>query len=370
MDSAANIAKRLIRTVQSGMDAVTTATGKVPDMVRKVAAGGKTVTGTPPKYIVVEGLPDDVKESYLSVLVWFVHVDDNQINERELCELQLLMTQIRCSAAVRKAVRAHLENPQGLVGQAQIDHILKHGVVESTDMVLALKCSLMKDAIRVYRATSEGSACGQPRISGLADVLELDDKQIKFIEDACLHDEKILAGELSDSQIASAAKGMVAQAAAVGVPVAAVYLSGSVAGLSAAGITSGLAALGLGGVLGLSAMVSGIGVAVIGGVAAYKGVKWALGGSKRNRASLRETMLQEVLRIHQRAIIYLGEDLSHFGKRVAALTEETEKSRNAIDSLWREVDLLTRSAEALSRLGERANGLEYELQQVAGQSES
>jgi len=370
MDSATNIAKQGKRTVQAGIDAVTAATGKVPDMVRKVAAGDKTGTGTPPKYIVVEDLPDDVKESYLSVLVWFVHADDCQIDERELCEIQLLMTQLRCDAAVRTAVRSSLENPHSLVAQAQIDHILKHGAVESTDMALALKCSLMKDAIRVYRATSEGSACGQPRISRLADFLELEGKQVKFIEDACLQDEKILAGELSDSQIADVAKRMVAQATAVGVPVAAIYLSGSVAGLSAAGITSGLAALGLGGMLGLSAMVSGIGVAVIGGVAAYKGVQWALGGSKRNRASLREMMLQEVLRIHQRAIVNLGEDMSHFGRRVAALSEETEKNRDAIDSLWREVTLLSRSAEALSRLGERANGLEHDLREAAGQSES
>lgn len=370
MDSKTNIAQQGVRTVQTGIDAVTKATGKVPDMVRKVASGDKTGTGTPPKYIVVEDLPDDVKESYLSILVWFVHFDDNQIDGRELCEIQLLMTQVRCNAAVREAVRANLENPHRLVAQTQIEPILKHGAVESTDMALALKCSLMKDAIRVYRATSEGTACGQPGISRLADILELDDNQIQFIEDACLQDEKILAGELSDSQIANAAKGMVAQAASVGVPVAAIYLSGSVAGLSAAGITSGLAALGLGGVLGLSAMVSGIGVAVIGGVVAYKGVQWALGGSKRNRASLREMMLQEVLRTHQRAIIYLGEDMSHFGKRVAALSEETEKNRDAIDSLWREVTLLSRSAEALSRLGERANGLEHDLQEATGQSES
>ena len=369
MDSAANFAKQGMRTVQTGIGAVTTATGKVPDMVRKVAAGDKTGTGTAPKYIVVEDLPDDVKESYLSVLVWFVHVDDKQIDERELCEIQLLMTQVQCSATVRKAVRANLENPPNSIAQEQINCILKHGAVERTDMALALKCSLMKDAIRVYRATSEGSACGQPRISQLADILELDDHQVQFIEDACLQDEKILAGELSDSQIANAAKGMVAQAASVGVPVAAIYLSGSVAGLSAAGITSGLAALGLGGVLGLSAMVSGIGVAVVGGVVAYKGVQWALGGSKRSRASLREMMLQEVLRTHQRAIIYLGEDMSHFGKRVAALSVETEKHRDAIDSLWREVTLLSRSAEALSRLGERANGFEHDLQEAAGQSE-
>ena len=75
-------------------------------------------------------------------------------------------------------------------------------------------------------------------------------------------------------------------------PLGAIYLSGSVTGLSAAGIVSGLAALGMGGVLGLSAMVTGIGVAIIVGGTTYKGVRWALSGSERHRASLREVMLQ------------------------------------------------------------------------------
>ena len=370
MGSADKIAKRGARTVQAGVDAVTTVAGKVPDMVRKVAAKDETGAGTSPKYVIVEDLPDDVKESYLSVLVWFVHVDDSQIDERELCEIQLLMTQLQCSAEVRKTVRKNLENPHSLVAQEQIDHILKHGAVVSTDMALALKCSLMKDAIRVYRATCEGSAREQSGIRQLAGILELDDEHVQFIEDACLQDEKILAGELSDSQVADAIKGMAAQAAAVGVPVAAIYLSGSVVGLSAAGITSGLAALGLGGVLGLSAMVSGIGVAVIGGVVLYKGVRWVLGGAERNRASIRELMLQEVLRIHQRAIINLGEDMSYLGRRIVVLSQEMEKNRDAIDSLWREVTLLSRSADALTRLGERANDLEHDLQEAASQSES
>ena len=77
----------------------------------------------------------------------------------------------------------------------------------------------------------------------------------------CDFDEQILAGQISDSQIANHAKTLAAKASAVGMPIAAVYLSGSVVGLSASGITSGLAALGLGGVLGLSSMVTGIGTA-------------------------------------------------------------------------------------------------------------
>ena len=299
----------------------------------------------------------------MSVLVWLVHVDDSQIDERELCEIQLLMTQRRCNADVRKAVREYLENPHSLIAQEQIDHMLKHGPAAGTDTQLALKCALMKDAIQVRRATSDGPVREQPGIGKLAEMLELDDKKVRFIEDACRQDEKILAGELSDSQIAATAKDLAARAIAVGFPVAAVYLSGSVTGLSAAGIASGLAALGLGGVLGLSAMVSGIGVVIIVGGTAYKGVRWVLGGSERDRASLQELMLQEVLRIHQGAIISLGEDMSYFGKRIATLASETERNRDAIDTLSREVTLLSQSAGALTRLGERANRFERDLQE-------
>ena len=76
-------------------------------------------------------------------------------------------------------------------------------------------------------------------------------------------------------------------------------------------------------------------------------------------------MLQEVLRIHQGAIINLGEDMAHFGERIAALSGETEGNRAAIDKLFREVTLLSRSAGALTRLGERASGLESDLREEA-----
>ena len=277
MDSAAEIGKRGVRTVQAGMGAVTKAAGKIPRVVRRVAGKDETGTETPPEEIIVEGLRDDLVKCYLSVLVWLVHTDDSQIDEREMCEIQLLMTQRRCNADVRKAVREHLENPRSLDALKQIDHMLKHGPAAGTDTQLALKCALMKDAIRVRRATSDGLVREWPEIGRLAEMLELGDKKLRFIEDACLEDEKILAGEVPDSQIAATAKDLAARATSVGVPVVAVYLSGSVTGLSAAGIASGLAALGLGGVLGLSAMVSGIGVAIIVGGTAYKGVRVPIG---------------------------------------------------------------------------------------------
>ena len=369
MESAAEMGKRGVRTVKDGADALTKAAKRIPRVVRRVAgkdeADSETPPETSPEEVIVEGLPDEAMESYLSVLVWLVHTGDKQIDEREMCEIQLAMTQRQCSADVRQAVRGHLENPHNLDPREQIGRMLKHGPESGTATQLALRCALLKDAIRVCRTTSGGPARKQPAMRQLAEMLNLDGEKVRFIEDACKQDEKILSGELSDSRIAATAKEMTARATSVGVPVAAVYLSGSVTGLSAAGIASGLATLGMGGVLGLSAMVTGIGVAIIVGGTTYKGFRWLLGGSARGRASLRELMLQEVLRLHQGAIISLGEDMAHFGERIGALSGETERNRDAIDRLRWEVALLSRSAGALTQLGRRATGLECDLQQEA-----
>ena len=160
-----------------------------------------------------------------------------------------------------------------------------------------------------------------------------------------------------------AVKDLASKAVAVGVPVTAIYLSGSVVGLSAAGITSGLAVLGLGGILGLSAMVTGIGVAIIAGAAAYKGVQWLLGVSNRSKASRRELMLQEVLQIHQRAIVNLGEDIAYFAERLKGLVIQVEANAARIDVLYKHITILSKSSAALTRLGERADRYERDLEE-------
>ncbi|MDE0125442.1 MAG: hypothetical protein OXN97_12790 [Bryobacterales bacterium] len=353
------IRERGIRSARAVWDAVATKAGKRSTGGGEVSGrNGSGKDAKTPEYVTINDLPDALKECYLSVLIWLVHRDDGQIDERELCEIQVLMTQVECNVEVRQSVRAHLAVPEGLDVEAEIARMLELVPPRMSETASALRCSLMKDAIRVRRATSERSALGQPDIRQLAAMLELNEEQVAFIEDVCVKDEQILAGDVSDRQITNAAKEMAAQATAVGVPVAAVYLSGSVTGLSAAGIVSGLATLGLGGVLGLSAMVTGVGVAIVAGGAAYRGMRWVLGRSERSKTSRRELMLQEVLRIHQGAIINLAEDISFFGQRVEALTREMESTRDAIDRLSREVALMSRSAGALTRLRERSSGFE------------
>lgn len=359
VDSGAMVTDMIAKIAASGAKCVSTTVTipvrKVSDVLERTSRmkrSAKEVEG----YIIVEDMPDDIKLCYLNVLVWLMYFDDRQIDEREVCEIQVLMTQLRCNAELRQAIRANINSPGSLNAEAQITQML---ALTPSGTQLALRCSLVKDAIRLHRATSAGNAREQMGIHHLAGLLDIDDEKVAFIEEACTQDEKILTGEMSDDQITAAAKGLAAKASAVGVPVAAVYLSGSVTGLSAAGITSGLSALGLGGVLGLSAMVTGIGVAIIGGIGVYKGLQWAMGSSKRNRASRRELMLQEVLHIHQKAIANLAEDISFFAGRLVVLTVKVDKNQVIIDKLSREITVF---AESLARLRQRESSLELDLE--------
>ena len=117
MSLAAEIRKRGARTVRDGVVAVTESAWRLPGVVRRVTGKDEAGTETPPERVIVEGLADEAMKCYLSVLVWLVQIDDKQIDEREMCEIQLLMTQRRCSADVRKAVRQRLENPHSLAAR-------------------------------------------------------------------------------------------------------------------------------------------------------------------------------------------------------------------------------------------------------------
>ncbi|UOG92178.1 MAG: hypothetical protein L3K52_00225 [Candidatus Thiothrix sulfatifontis] len=120
----------------------------------------------------------------------------------------------------------------------------------------------------------------------------------------------MLKDDFTDDQVVTALKVLTAKAAAVGTPLAAVYLSGSVVGMSAAGLTSGLATLGMGGVLGLSSMATGIGVAVLIGVGTYAGVRKLTGANELTRSKRRELMLNEVIKQTQNTISLLIQDVN------------------------------------------------------------
>lgn len=321
----------------------------------RVATKDTEVTPT----VAVSALPEGVKRCYLETLVWLTYQDDRVIDEREVCELQVLVTQLECHVETRQALRDAVADPSNLDPENLIPQMREwQRTPEETQDGLGF--SLLKDAIRLGLATSpDGSPALASGTRRLADLLGITEQQLDFIEEACVQDRKILDGETSDRRLEETAKDLAAKSAAVGVPITAVYLSGSVTGLSAAGITSGLAALGLGGVLGLSAMISGLGIAVIGGAVIYRGTRWFMGRSSRARSARRELMLKEVLRIHQKAIANLAEDIAYFADRLAGLTRDVAKNQLLIERLSSELVLLGR---ALVQLRQREHAFEDNLQ--------
>ena len=353
--------EKLVETAKRAGRVGEKAARKVADAAQRGATAvkdrvaAKDTEGAPA--VVVSEFPEGVKRCYLETLVWLTYQDDRVIDEREVCELQVLATQLDCHVETRRAVRDAIADPGGLDPEDLIPRMRERTPEEAQE---DLGFSLLKDAIRLGLATSpDGSPALAGGIRRLADILDITGKQLHFIEEVCVQDRKILDGRTSDRGLEAIAKDLAAKSAAVGVPITAVYLSGSVTGLSAAGITSGLAALGLGGVLGLSAMISGLGIAVVGGAVVYRGARWFMGRSSRAKSARRELMLQEVLRIHQKAIANLAEDIAYFADRLVGLTRDVTRNQLLIERLSSELALL---GKALAQLRQREHAFEDNLQ--------
>lgn len=167
---------------------VTVPVRKISDVLQRTSRVKGSATEVE-EYVIVEDMPDATKLCYLNVLVWLTYFNDRQIDEREVCEIQVLMTQLRCNTELRQAVRANINSPGSLNAEAQITQML---ALTPSGTQVALRCSLVKDAIRLHRATSAGDAREQMGIHHLAGLLDIDDEKVAFIEEACAQDEKIL----------------------------------------------------------------------------------------------------------------------------------------------------------------------------------
>jgi hypothetical protein len=202
----------------------------------------------------------------------------------------------------------------------------------------------------VSRRRRAGASEIDPFVRRLATTLSIADGKLELIQDALTFEEAMLSGNVKASQIRQLGTDLAAKAGAVGVPLFAIYLSGSVVGLSAAGITSGLAALGFGGLFGLSAMVSGIGVVIVVGVVVYKVVRWLAGSEEAELAVLREKLMQEVVKQLQRSVNALLEDLTMLTADVVELTLQAKIDKTRMRKLAHEMHALT---QALSKLTKR-----------------
>ena len=357
LDKVTEGAGALKNKAGQGAGALKDKAGKIVDSAREKLPGKGGDEGS--KTIAVDLMPEELKQSYLKILIWVTYADDNEIDPVELAQLQLLMTRLNFSQESRFATRQTINSPDTIDLDEQFEVLRDKVPSESRE---ALPCSLLKEAIALLRKTGEKTAHESSRAKKLAKAMWVTDDQVKILEEACITEEKIISGELSDNEIVSSLKGVASQAAAVGIPVAAIYLSGSVVGLSAAGLTSGLAALGLGGVLGLSSMVTGIGAVVLLGVGVYKGVKWVTSGSaEEKRSQLRDMMLQQIIANHQKSISELGQDVGKLAEQAMELLVSKETNEARINKLSKEITLFSR---ALYQLREQAAPYEEEVAQM------
>lgn len=273
---------------------------------RDLSTQGKTSDND--KYLILEDMDERVKEKYIKIIVNFANCD-NVISDVELSKLYSLMTRIKTDLSTREKVMYYIsddcsENTGMLL--EDMDEMVPGSTLEAIHISL-IKDMLIASGIKLQEFSNKQILF----VKGITSKYSISEEQVKFIQEAIEIDKKLLAGDIDDKKYTKMMGDLGSKAAAVGVPIAAVYLSGSVVGLSAAGITSGLATLGLGGVLGLSSMVTGVGVVVLLGVAAYSGIKWVSGRGAKEKENKREYLLQEALRMNQETINNLIEDINN-----------------------------------------------------------
>ncbi len=289
-------------------------------------------------------MEDEIKRSYIELICNFAYADDDVIDPVEYSEIMTLIVINEVGKEQRLLLRAYMA---GTVGRRSDDELIaflnEHVDKGSLD---ALKMSVMKDVLNLWRKKNRSEDwSADENIVSLQKKLGVPDEQAVCILETILENEKILSDRKSDIEIKKSLQELASKSAAVGVPLAAVYLSGSVIGISAAGMTSGLAALGLGGVLGFSSMFTGIGVAVLLGVGAYKGMKKVTGMGDLEKNKQRELMLQQIVKNSQRALNYLVEDVNAVTAELQEVIRKGQETDIKIAKLSAMLSMMSKSAQ-------------------------
>ena len=292
----------------------------------------------------LSALTVDAKLLYCRVLVSLALVDA-VLDPREIANLYLFASTIGLDGEARSELRGEITGAQRVaasdaeIREAAVDlasellDILDEGQRETVFTVL------VRDLVRISRADRHSAETERERILLIARLVFPDsaDKVVQATERLVSTEEDFACGKITTGQLETATKDIAAKAAAFGAPIAAVSLAGSVSGLGGAGITSGLAALGFGGLLGLSAMVTGIGTVVILGVAVHQGARYVLGTNEREREKRREHLIQQVIKSHQQAMAELTDDISGLAHRMEAYLTQTTRNEERLATLRAEL---------------------------------
>ncbi|MDK2937387.1 MAG: hypothetical protein PWP62_2395 [Eubacteriaceae bacterium] len=292
----------------------------------------------------LESMESAIKKTYLKIICNFASSDDEIIDSQEYAEILSLIVRIGLNSQERIELRNYMYETDSIEDTDALIKYLEENVPDGSFEVI--KKSILKDMVYLFRIKNDYENWKQNDFfTALQQQFEVKDDQIDLIIAAIKNDEEILLQRKNDSEITKAMKEMAAKAGAVGVPLAAIYFSGSVVGVSAAGISSGLATLGMGGLLGFSAMFTGIGVAVLVGVGAYKGIKKVTGLSDLENNKQREMMLQAIIKNSQKSLNYLIEDVNEISKQLMNEIQKGSESAMKIEKISAMLGMLSKGAQ-------------------------
>ncbi len=309
--------------------------------------------------VALSEMSEELKVAYLKVIVNMAYSNDGEVDKDEYAQILLLMTRLELSPESRFALREYITSSGELDPLPALIKTIDESCLPSHNK--SVKISLVKDLFSVFMSVNNGSCDGFLFFKDNNHLFNITEKEIELIIDALNLDFKMLNDDFSDDALTRGLKELGAKAGAVGVPLAAVYLSGSVIGMSAAGLTSGLATLGLGGFLGFSSMATGIGVAVLLGVGAYKGIKHLTGANEIDKTKRRELMLNEVIKQTQSTVSYLMEDINFITIKLNDVIVNHGVLDEKVKLLVQKIKLLTSAGNVLTQKGDATQGKCFKL---------
>lgn len=341
---------------------------KFNDFIQEILTGFEEFTEER-QIIPLEDMNEAVKLAYLKIIVNMAYADDSKLDQKELSEMFLLMNRMALTQETRFSLRTYMFDLEKL---ESVDILLQNLNNEiPSGQIKTVHISLVKDLVNIYFSTKDRNLSNFKFLQENRELFQITNDDLELIVMALETDYKLLDDNISDDKMTAAFKELSAKAAAVGTPLAAVYLSGSVIGMSAAGMTSGLAMLGMGGILGLSSMATGIGVAVLLGVGAYKGVKKFTGANELSQYKRKQLMLVEVIKQTQGAISTLFGDINYIVDKLndvtllqSQLSLQNDKfaEQNAqLVSIVKNLKSMTGAGEILTRKVSHAEAENYKL---------
>lgn len=320
-------------------------------MLNEIIELGKTQEFERNTIIVLEDQPSEVKLSYIDSIIKAIHC----IDQRSLLKVYSIMNILKFTPEERFQVKELLvKTPETIVSADNIINNLTEISTNNNLTTLELKIiqiSLIKDLVNIYVSSEENPIIPLERIKEFSNDNTFLDEIIK-LEKMNLD---LISGKINDEVAKKVIKESSAKLSAIGVPMVAIYFSGSVLGFSAAGITSALSALGLGGFLGLSSMVTGIGVVILTGVVAYKTVSWIVGGkNEENKRQFRDELIKQALLSNQRTANMIVEDMVLLTEKFVTLAEKLDLQKLQASKL---IEIIKMFQKAASNSAQQSNTL-------------